>query len=63
METVVAVLFGMAFGAIIVLGIIKTQKPKTPTKTSNGNTSGGGGSIETDNQEVKDNNDHFEQAQ
>lgn len=63
MGTTIAVLFGMAFGAIIVLGIIKTQKPKTPTKTGGGNASGGGGSIETDNQEVKDNNDRFEQAQ
>lgn len=58
METFVAVIFGMIFGAIVTAGFTMTKKPKTPTKTG-----GGGGSIHIDNQEVKENNDNFEQAQ
>lgn len=61
METFFAVVFGMVFGAILVFGIVKTQKPKTTTKTGNGG--GSSTSFEVDNQEVKDQNNEIKQAE
>lgn len=59
METIIAVVFGIAFGAIVTAGFTMSRKPKTPTKTG----SGGGGKINVDNQEVKDQNNQIQQAE
>ena len=60
METVVAVLFGMAFGAILTKGFLMHKKSKTKTTTGSG---GSGGGIYEDNQEVKEGPTKLEQQQ